>query len=254
MIPLTSPRVLRNEEIGMSVLEAVVIDPNRLCRRGLEHVFAGTAYRIAMEFDEVTEGITAIERSARPDLVILDFRHPSEANADDVRALRRALAAVPIVLLTNELTPARVASLFEAGLTALLFKDSNDDALVRYLDLVMTGETIIHGGFVAGLLGTRADDEGRGRPAAPDALTRREMEVVEHLIDGHSNKVIAHTLGVTEATVKVHLKAIMKKTGATNRTQVAIQSLRNPLLQADRPPDAASATGLDRPVHASRSA
>jgi two-component system, NarL family, nitrate/nitrite response regulator NarL len=216
----------------MSTIDVMVIDPNRLCRQGLEHIFAGTAYRLAFEFDQVPAALAGIQQGARPHLVILDFLHPSEGDAEAVRALRNALPGVPITLLTAELTSSRLARLLDAGADAFLLKDLSAAALERYLNLVMVGEKVFPTRLAAEFLNERCQNPAADeRRAMPNGLSNREVQIVQYLLDGQPNKVIANSLGITEATVKVHLKAIMKKTRAANRTQVAIWGLSNGLAQ-----------------------
>jgi two-component system nitrate/nitrite response regulator NarL len=94
----------------------------------------------------------------------------------------------------------------------------------------MVGEKVFPTRFTAEALNGRLHDEPADeRGHGPGGLSRREAQIVHHLVDGHSNKAIANALGITEATVKVHLRTIMKKTKAANRTQLAVWGLNNGL-------------------------
>lgn len=232
----------------MSSIDVMVIDPNRLCRQGLRHVFAETCYRVSFEFDYVDDAIEAIERGERPHLVLLDATEPDDADA--VQALRGALPDVPLSLLTSELDSSRLKRLMEAGVDAFLLKDLSASALERYLNLIMVGEKVFPTRLAAEVLNERTQDHvPHDHQSSPNGLSRREVQIVELLLDGQPNKVIANALGITEATVKVHLKAIMKKTRAANRTQVAIWGLNNGLSKRQSALPVRSAHGNDRMRH-----
>jgi DNA-binding NarL/FixJ family response regulator len=187
----------------MSSVDVLVIDPDRLFRQGLEHILAQSAYRVVAQADDAESALAQIHRGIRPLLVIIDYRRPSGADTDAIRTLRGALPGVPIAHLTSEISPARLAALLEAGVDALLLKDINAAALEHYLGLVMVGEKVFPTRFTAEALDGRLHDEPADeRGDGPGGLSRREAQIVHHLVDGHSNKAIANALGITEATVK----------------------------------------------------
>jgi two-component system nitrate/nitrite response regulator NarL len=108
------------------------------------------------------------------------------------------------------------------------------DALIKALELVMLGETFIPSSIALALLSEMSQAHA-GRPnirlafnptndtaTGTHKLSSREVEILEHLMAGESNKVIARTLAVAEATIKVHVKAILRKVQARNRTQAAM--------------------------------
>ena len=132
---------------------------------------------------------------------------------------------------------------FQAGLDGLCFTAMNREALIKALELVMLGET-----YIASALALRLWDEAsRQRQARPDGavvvdpaaaaiagkLSGRETQILSHLTLGASNKHIARELGVAEATVKVHVKAILRKVKAANRTQAAMWAQQHMNLAAN---------------------
>jgi two-component system nitrate/nitrite response regulator NarL len=114
-----------------------------------------------------------------------------------------------------------------AALSGILTYDLSAEAFVRALRLICSGERVFPREVTPR---SKSQPPSRGTlPLRSDAvrLSPRETEIVSHLVEGHSNKGIARILGITEATVKVHLKSLLRKIGVDNRTQVAIWALAN---------------------------
>ena len=149
----------------------------------------------------------------------------------------------PVVFLTRALTPAAVSSVPVvlannadcgqldhdqiAPLSGILTYDLSAEAFVRALQLICSGERVFPRELT---LRSKSQPPSRGTlPTRSDVvrLSPRETEILSHLVEGHSNKGIARILGITEATVKVHLKSLLRKIGVENRTQAAIWALAN---------------------------
>jgi two-component system, NarL family, nitrate/nitrite response regulator NarL len=107
------------------------------------------------------------------------------------------------------------------------------EALIRSLQLVMLGQQILPTGFMTSLLQKEASEPVAERPSR--GLSPREVQILRHLMTGHSNKAIARALDISEATVKVHLKALLRKVQASNRTQAAVWAMNNGIAAAGRP-------------------
>jgi two-component system, NarL family, nitrate/nitrite response regulator NarL len=153
-------------------------------------------------------------------IVVIDF------NPESVRAHQSR--GVKIVVLVSEADSLELSPDDIAPLSGVLTYDLSVDTFVLSLRLIDSGERVV------------PRDLGLGRkPMAPSSnteprlggvrLSPREREMLSHLVEGHSNKMIAGRLCITEATVKVHLKSVLRKINVANRTQAAIWVLSNPL-------------------------
>ena len=131
-----------------------------------------------------------------------------------------------LVILAGELETKRLKTALEAGIDGYLMSDLSPDALIQSLRLVMLGEKVFPT-HLAALLISGQTDNIVAMPGTPRGLSEREMQILRHLLKGDSNKMIANRLGITEATVKVHLKTVLRKIGAANRTQAAIWALNH---------------------------
>ena len=115
---------------------------------------------------------------------------------------------------------------YELGIDAYLESTTSQDGFRQSLDLVVSGERIFPSRIKDPTTVARADTD---KASLPSSLSVRELEILRHLASGQANKVIANDLRITEATVKVHVKGILRKIGATNRTQAAMWAIHNGL-------------------------
>jgi two-component system nitrate/nitrite response regulator NarL len=136
----------------------------------------------------------------------------------------RAGFACKIVLIATEGSPALSARCLAAGINGCLVVDMSTGALTQSLRLIMLGQEIFPA--PAGVLPLAAPAPP-ARPGASRSLSDREGEILGKLLLGHSNKMIARELAISEATVKVHLKGLLRKLKARNRTQAAIWAMEN---------------------------
>jgi two-component system nitrate/nitrite response regulator NarL len=134
-----------------------------------------------------------------------------------------------VVILADQMEPNAVVRLCEVGLSGLCSPTMGGSCLVKALELVVAGETFLPAEIGLALLeqSRRSIPNAQVSRTAPVAglaqrLTEREAAILQCLMQGASNKMIARQLGLAEATVKVHIKSILKKVQAANRTQAAM--------------------------------
>jgi two-component system, NarL family, nitrate/nitrite response regulator NarL len=217
----------------------LIVDPEQLFRAGLRLVLAESAYDIAGEAGTAREARELLGRGAI-DLLLFDIGSDWEDTAELVR--EAGARRIRAVVLTADRSRAAVEKAAGWGVAAYLLKEISPQALSRSLQLVMLGQQIFPGNLMV--------SAAKPKPAepvpvwAPESLSRRELQILRYLVAGRSNKEIARFLDISEATVKVHLKGLLRKLRATNRTQAAIWARSNgigeaPAAAAD--PDGASA-------------
>ena len=208
-----------------SSVTTVLIGQNTLVRSGISHLLSGTHFVIAEEtLDPPSE------------LPILCLIHIDQVTADVTETIERLKAQWPsarVVLLTEHMQPAAMVPAFQAGLDGLCSTAMDREPLINALELVMLGETFISAAAGIALFQqwhARPQGHAEGPSAAASAtdfssvsrLSGREAQILHCLTKGASNKLIARDLGVAEATIKVHVKAILRKVKVANRTQAAM--------------------------------
>ncbi|WP_114391711.1 LuxR C-terminal-related transcriptional regulator [Oleisolibacter albus] len=211
----------------MENVTAFLIDANKLFREGLKRLLDESPFQIIAEAGNVREGVQIAEQGLKPDLVLLDLVNGGEEEAEAMRRLRHVLPNSRMVVLTTDLCTRRLSNALEAGADGYLMKDLSSDALTQSLRLVMMGEKVFPTHLAALLISGRVNGNGLEMPVSRKGLSQREIQILRCLLNGDSNKMIANHLNITEATVKVHLKSLLRKINASNRTQAAIWALNN---------------------------
>jgi two-component system nitrate/nitrite response regulator NarL len=192
-------------------------------------------------------GFTPVDTlEAMPFLCVVDASQPSETVLETVRAIKSHLPLSKVALLGNDFDIDFVRAAFSAAVDGFCSISSEREVLLKSLELIALGEKILPGALVQLLLSQAATGPRQGQlsSAAPQSspdprfnkLSPREKEILQSLMGGDANKVIARKLDITEATIKVHVKAILRKIGAANRTQAAMWASGN-LAELDQTPN-----------------
>ena len=210
----------------MTSSRTILIETNRLFRDGLKHLLNGTRFEVGAEFNTVDLARAAAETAETPDLVISGQAVTDEA---DLRALREAFPTARIVVLADGLSVEALRAAMGGGADGFLSKSVSPEALIQSLQLVMLGEKVFPTNFASLLLDMTAPNPLN----SVRGLSPREQEILQALVTGASNKMIAIRLGITEATVKVHLKTLLRKIDVNNRTQAAIWAINNGFTASD---------------------
>ena len=214
----------------MQDIQVLIVDPHQLAREGLRLLLAGEAYEVVCATTSLETALPEIEGGLRPRLLVsvLEDSGDTFQNA----ALQRIRAIVPecrVVLIAGNISSALLARALDWGVNALLRRDMSMEVLVRSLHLVMLGQNIFPTSF-----SMLPCDSSESAPAVETGglrsvrrISDRESHILHHLLAGHSNKMIARQLNISEATVKVHMKAVLRKLNVRNRTQAAMWALAN---------------------------
>ena len=211
----------------MDAINVFLIDANKLFREGMKRLFEGTSFNVVGEAGTLREGLTALGTGSNPDLILIDLPSGADEEVEAMRTLREGHPSIKIVILTNDLDTRRLSGALGAGAGGYLLKDIACEALMQSLKLVMMGEKVFPTHLAELLVSGRTEDMGAELPTRRKGLSQREVQILRCLLNGNSNKMIANHLNITEATVKVHLKSLLRKINASNRTQAAIWALNN---------------------------
>ena len=215
----------------------ILIEANRLFREGLKHLLTDTRFAVEVEFSTLEQALANTENAADSGLVITGHLGKE---AGDLNLLRGAYPNARIVVLASDLSVDVLRDAMNSGADGFLMKDVSPEALIQSLQLIMLGEKVFPTNLAAMLLNL---DHAPTPMNSLRGLSPREQEILQSLVTGASNKLIAIKLGITEATVKVHLKTLLRKIDVNNRTQAAIWALNNGFTASD-------ATAPTRNLHA----
>lgn len=207
----------------------------RICLVGHRQLFMAGLAKILDEHPfEIAVEVEALGQARDvPDAIELIVVDKPDSIADiesDLQIIKSRTDGPRVVVIADSFDESEMVLAFAAGVDGYLLANISPEALRESLNLVRLGEYV----FPSKLVTTLCNRSWGSRVAAPAipadaALSEREAEIVARLAEGMPNKVIASELTITEATVKVHLKSILKKLGVTNRTQAAVWAINNGL-------------------------
>jgi two-component system, NarL family, nitrate/nitrite response regulator NarL len=215
-----------------SQISTFLICGNFILGEGIKHILSDTCFRIQ---EDAVHHPASLSRVAEAEVILFlveATRSPSEV-AELVRGLKAQREAARIVLLTDSLEGNFIVLAHQAGAAGVLHTGTAPEVLIKSLELIMLGESVFPAEAILsavsgmtplpqehlyGTTGARIDSHLPGERR----LSQREQEILCLLTQGAPNKVIARKLNVAEATVKVHIKAILRKIRVQNRTQAAM--------------------------------
>jgi two-component system nitrate/nitrite response regulator NarL len=217
--------------IHIAAIPTALICDNFLLRLGLHNILRETSFAL-VEAASATGPGRLQPAASTPALILIDAHQTTDRVLEVIKQARERFPQARIVALADQFDLSFVRSGHEAGVHGFCSAASAPDVLIKSLELVMLGETVLPFEVVRSFLGGASQNREQplqgsmSEPKPSDLkackLSAREREILGCLTQGEPNKVIARKLDITEATIKVHVKAILRKIGASNRTQAAI--------------------------------
>jgi two-component system nitrate/nitrite response regulator NarL len=223
--------------LSESGVPTYILQSDGLFREGLRLILANTRFRphgCGIRLDDLTE-----VPSDRPTLFIVGMSADEAVICGDIR---HQYPLAFIVAVADESNPRSLAGALEDGANAALFSSVGPDELVSTLQAVVNGKLILIDARLWSLeIAPKAEErvapsiadehpwESADEPRAGKRLSAREIAILERIVQGDSNKHVARFFSIAEPTVKAHVKAILTKIGASNRTQAAIWALNHRL-------------------------
>jgi two-component system nitrate/nitrite response regulator NarL len=199
----------------------LIIDDHPLFRKGVSQLIAMAPHlRLVGEASSGDLGVAAA-KELDPDLILLDLHMKDMNGIDTLKAIRDAGLDCRVVILTVSDSADDLVAAIRSGADGYLLKDMEPEDLLAAIDQTLNGSTVI-GERLNGLLARAIREEATANQRDSATLTRREQEILDGLAHGMSNKLIARELDITEATVKVHVKNLLKKLGFRSRLEAAV--------------------------------
>lgn len=219
-------------------MRVLLIDDHALVRKGIEELLQSRGVQVVASVGSGEEGVRRA-RELPADLILLDVKMPGMNGIETLKQLRANGVQAPVVMLTMSREDADLAAALRAGARGYLLKDMEPEELLPALQAAAQGDNVVAQELVGSLAGLVRGDAAAAapapRPAVPFAeLTPREREILECIADGSSNKMIARTLDITDGTVKLHVKAILRKLGVRSRVEAAVVAVEHGLGRARR--------------------
>lgn len=205
-----------------TALRIVIIDDHTLFREGLQGLLSRHGIEVVASVSDGREGIR-LAQELRPDVVLLDMRMPGMSGLEVLKQFQQAKFEAPIAMLTTSGDERDLVEALRNGAKGYLLKDMEPDDVVAALREIIQGETVVAPNLTQILAKVvKGEDPLEPVPSPLDNLTPREREILSLLAEGQSNKVIARNLGISDGTVKLHVKAILRKLNIHSRVEAAV--------------------------------
>lgn len=218
-----------------SSIRVLIVDDQEMVRTGFKLILGANAGLIVV--GEARNGLEAIDAVARtaPDVVLMDIRMPEMNGIEATQRITAAPDAPKVVILTTFDLDEYVYDALRAGASAFMLKDAPPADVVRAIEVVAAGESLLAPSITRKLIGEFAKG-GAGRHqerASLDGLSDRETEVLTHIARGLTNGELADTLFISEPTVKTHVRNLLSKLGARDRVQLVVLAYQAGLVTPD---------------------
>lgn len=208
----------------MRIFRLLIVDDHPVVRDGLRGMFAGVPdCEVVGEASNGLEAVSLAE-SLKPDVILMDLHMPEMDGVSAIEELARRKSPAHVLVLTTYDQDSYVMPAIEAGANGYLLKDAPREELLRAVRVVAQGDTILSPS-VAGRLVRQVRQPQR------EVLTPRELEILELVAQGTTNREIARELFISEATVKTHLLHIYEKLEAPDRAAAVSEAYKRGLLQ-----------------------
>lgn len=219
----------------------ILVGKSILLREGLARILRSASFRILASVSSGDDLIPSKFPPQQPLFLIVHSGDDFDTALEQINLFKRRHPDGRVAIVADRYRLGELLSAFRAGANGYFVDVMTCDVFVKSLELVMMGETIFPPTFLSYVLGAEAHHIGETAPAAENShaiivapedtlaprLSPREKIILRCLIEGDSNKCIARKIEIAEATVKVHVKAILRKIRVQNRTQAAIWAMNN---------------------------
>jgi two-component system nitrate/nitrite response regulator NarL len=208
-------------------LRVLIIDDHRLFREGLQSLLQRRNIDVVAAVGDGNEGLK-IAKELSPDIILLDMRMPIIDGITVLIQLKKRELIMPIVILTTSSNEQDLLEALKNGASGYLLKDMEPDALVTALRDINAGKTVVAPHLTSVLVRFIQGDTTATEKLGPfSELTPRESEILELIADGQGNKLIARNLGISDGTVKLHVKAVLRKLEVHSRVEAAVMYIEH---------------------------
>ncbi len=212
--------------MNVKSLSVVIVDDHALFRNGLYQLLTSRDINVVGMTGNPSEAVDLVT-SCEPDVVLLDLRMQELSGLEVLVRVRNAIADQCVVILTTSIEERDLMEALKLGAMGYLLKDMELDVLVKLLHQAKAGDTVVAPDLTSFLARAVVSRGNHAKSSVTDTykLTPREMEILRHIAQGKSNKDIAASLGIVDGTVKLHVRAVLKKLNVQSRVQAAVLAI-----------------------------
>jgi two-component system nitrate/nitrite response regulator NarL len=203
-------------------IRVALVDDHTLFRMGLAELLEQQGGVEVVGIAGNGEEARMVLSQSRPDIVIMDLHLPPSNGIDLLRQLREEGFEVPTLMLTVSDAEEDLAAALRAGARGYLLKDMEPEDVLEGIQRALRGETVVAPSMTRKLVDMLKHDQPTRPETLLNSLTQREREILVHLAQGESNKVIAKALDISHDTVKLHVRHILSKLNLNSRVEAAV--------------------------------
>jgi len=214
------------------LIKLMLVDDHAVLRDGLRNI-------LELEDDirvvgEAVSGDDALKKvpMCEPEVILMDINMPEKNGVEVTGILKKKYPSIKVLVLTMHNHDEYFMAAIREGADGYLLKDAPSEQVVEAIRTVARGESVIHPSMTKKLLNFHQQQQEQPKE---NVLTEREMEVLQCLVEGMSNKEIADRLFISDKTVKIHVSKIFKKFDVKSRSQVVIYAVQNKLVPMQNP-------------------
>ncbi|BCU81218.1 DNA-binding response regulator [Polycladomyces abyssicola] len=211
-------------------IRVLLVDDHAVLRDGLSNI-------ISLEDDmevvgEAKSGMEALQlvEEVHPDVILMDINMPGMNGVEAIRRIHAQHPGIAILVLTMYDRDEYLYESIRAGATGYLLKDAPSGDVIAAIRSASRGESTLHPVMARKLLDNLTGEKRGERGSSDENLTPRELDVLQLMVKGHSNKEIAEQLFISDKTVKIHVSNILKKLGVKSRSQAIIYAIQHELV------------------------
>jgi len=221
------------DQSGFAPMRLLLVVDHALFRQGLKELLERRGVEVVAAMADWQEGIELAVQDS-PDAMLLDLQLPGMTEVEVLRELRKRRPNLPVAMLTFSLRENDLLQALRAGVTGYLLRTIEPDELITSLRDMIAGNLVVAREFSEVLTQIlRGELDVSMEKAQLAGLTPREMEILCRLTQGKSNKVIARELGISDGTVKLHVKAVLRKLQVHSRVDAAVIAVEEKLCSRD---------------------
>jgi len=214
----------------MEKIKVMIVDDHPVVREGLRQLLeVGDSIQVVAEASSGLECLQLLEKSS-PNLIFMDIRMPGISGIEATRLVCQKYPHVKVIMLTIYEDDQYVTGAIQAGAKGYVLKNVSRDELIKIIGHVMEDQAFLDPSVTPPIFSRLQRGTRTPAQAKKSLLTRRELEVLKGIVAGHTDRTIAHSLFISEHTVRSHIKSLFRKLGVSSRTKAVVKALHEKII------------------------